>query len=107
MVGMVLHQPFLVHQQPTLVVVEEEPFREEPLEQAVQVAVETLEQAVEIIQVQAEPQTQAAAVERLLTKVRAFYLVQAAQASSSSNTQHLLNPYSHSKVLASGLHLLA
>jgi hypothetical protein len=32
---------------------------------------------------------------------------QAVQASSSSNTPHLLNPYSHSKVLASGLHLLA
>jgi hypothetical protein len=27
--------------------------------------------------------------------------------SSSSNTPHLLNPYLHSKVLASGLHLLA
>ena len=32
---------------------------------------------------------------------------QAAQESSSSNTQHHFNPYSHSKVLASGLHLLA
>ena len=31
----------------------------------------------------------------------------AAQASSSSNTQHPLNPYLHSKVLVSGLHLLA
>jgi hypothetical protein len=102
MVGMVLHQPFLVHQQPTLVVAEEEPFRAEPLEQAVQVAVETLEQAVEIIQVQAEPQTQVAAVERLLTKVRAFYLVQAVQASSSLNTTHHCNPHLSTVVLASG-----
>jgi L-cystine uptake protein TcyP (sodium:dicarboxylate symporter family) len=33
--------------------------------------------------------------------------VMAAQASSSSNTKHLFNLYSHSKVLASGLPLLA
>jgi hypothetical protein len=65
-------------------VVEEEPFRVEPLAQAVQVAVETLEQAVEIIQVQAEPQTQVAAVERLLIKLQSFYLVLAALALSSS-----------------------
>jgi hypothetical protein len=32
---------------------------------------------------------------------------QAAQASSSSNIKHLLNPYSHSKPLVHGLHLLA
>jgi hypothetical protein len=32
---------------------------------------------------------------------------QAALVLSSSNTQHLLNPYSHSKVLAHGSHLLA
>jgi hypothetical protein len=34
-------------------------------------------------------------------------VVLAALELSSSNTKHLLNPYSHSKVLASGLHLLA
>jgi hypothetical protein len=34
-------------------------------------------------------------------------LVQAVLASSSSNTSHLFNPYSHSKVLAIGLPLLA
>jgi hypothetical protein len=44
-----------------------------------------------------------------LTEVhRAILLAaQAVQASSSSNTPHLLNPYSHSKVLAIGLPLLA
>jgi hypothetical protein len=34
-------------------------------------------------------------------------LAQAVQASSSSNTPHLFKLHSHSKVLASGLHLLA
>jgi hypothetical protein len=53
---------------------------------------ELLIQVVEVVAEQAQPQVRVA---------------QAAQASSSSNTKHLLNPYSHSKVLASGLHLLA
>jgi hypothetical protein len=39
--------------------------------------------------------------------VSAVLAAQAAQVSSYSNTPHLFNPYSHSKVLASGLHLLA
>jgi hypothetical protein len=42
--------------------------------------------------------------EQALLQVQA---AQADQALSSLNTPHLLNPYSHSKVLARGSHLLA
>jgi hypothetical protein len=55
-----------------------------------------------------EAQTLAvAAVAEVQTLTPTLLQEQVVQASSSSNTKHLLNPYSHSKVLASGLHLLA
>jgi len=50
---------------------------------------------------------QALVVEAAVLGQREAQAAQAALALSSSNIKHLLNPYSHSKVLAHGLRLLA
>jgi hypothetical protein len=63
-----------------------------------------------LLLVQPGEQTLAAVVEAVDIRLPLRLLkaeAQAAQASSSSNTQHLFKLHSHSKVLASGLHLLA
>jgi hypothetical protein len=58
--------------------------------------------------VRQEPITLVAEVaEVVFQEESAVTVVTAALASSSLNTTHLTNPYSRSKVLAHGLHLLA
>ena len=106
MVVLELRHPFLVHQLPIRAGVGVV-LMLELLEPAALVVVVTVKIQVllPVLLGTTEPQTPAVVEAQVL--LLAAVAAQAAPASSSSNTPHLLNPYLHSKVLARGLHLLA